>query len=387
MPDAASPEDADTRASSSSDRVNVDSFSQVNRAEIDATSESVARRLNVDPVADVKSAQLHLDSAEPAPPVQHATVTPRRHAENEIEAAATSREQAVEVDVKAQPQPAQLSSTSQGLRESELHVLALSDSIEQEKSATRDVDEPRKLPQGRWRAAEGEPFTFDARRQKTRDAEGADVDTSIKHRRSITPNERFVHANATAEPRATPTIIMPRSASHIESDIARAQTRHDPSVNSMGDEQPSTLIPSHPQSALSPVVNVSTRGDADTLGVERRVEAETDHSQARVGEHATPEWARRLARELSASTQPRTTPASEPRALNASPTSLEVSARANGQARADAPKLTIHRLDVQIVNQPPAPTVQFFPPPVESESPSAGVDLDRHYLGRSSFII
>jgi hypothetical protein len=81
--------------------------------------------------------------------------------------------------------------------------------------------------------------------------------------------------------------------------------------------------------------------------------------QPRVGAPVVADWARELARELTANTSP----------------------------RAEAPKLTINRLDVQVINQPPAPPIQFMPPPVESEPPATAADLDRHYLGRINFMI
>ncbi len=95
----------------------------------------------------------------------------------------------------------------------------------------------------------------------------------------------------------------------------------------------------------------------------------------RADESAIPEWARELARGLAAPVQARPQPNSDQLTLAAQP-------------RTETPKLTIHKLDVQIVNQPPAPVVQFIQSPAaEVESPTGTADLDRHYLGRFNFVI
>src|SRR2546429_516861 len=86
--------------------------------------------------------------------------------------------------------------------------------------------------------------------------------------------------------------------------------------------------------------------------------AETEEPPRRgVGEPVGADWARELTRALAADTSPRPQPASEQLVLAAPPP-------LPAQPRAEGPKLTIHRLDVQVINQPPAPTIQFMPPPV-----------------------
>ena len=317
-------------------------------------------------------AQLFSDSVAGMPSEAHTT----RLVETSEVMPAAGGEPAGEVDVSAQAQSAPAASTQAARRTSESDTSAAVDS-EGVNRAGHDAVE-RRPQQAGWRADES--FTFDARRQRQATAEGATDPhmTSVARTRTNAGRDVRAPVSAAPEPSTTPTIRVPRHPERTEPESQATPARR---AHAHAAGEAAASPPSPTAEAVERPGDAPARGEIKTVAVARdSIIERAPMQQSHADETVVPEWARELARGLGASVTP---PPPNPASVQLAPA---LPRRPPTQPRDEAPRLTIHRLDVQVINQPPAPAVQYISlPATEAEPPLAAADLDRYYLGRFNF--